>query len=85
MGGVSKMELNIGRLRIHGGVLGEIMGILEFKKARMHMEYKANAIGVHLLILGPMISEIKLFLIICYLSKLFKAQTCHFLIKFQFI
>jgi hypothetical protein len=63
MGGVSKMELNFGKLKILGDHSGGQMGILKFKKEKMHMVLKEDAYGLYLMIHGLKISGIKQFLI----------------------
>jgi hypothetical protein len=59
MVGVLRMELNIGRSRTHGVRLGEKMDILEFKKVKILLEFKAVVVGVPHLIPGQMILETK--------------------------
>lgn len=55
MAGVYKMALNFGKRRILGDQHGDKMGILEFKKERMFLEFNLAVIGEHHLIHGLMI------------------------------
>lgn len=57
--GVFKMELSIGRQKIHGEAIGDKMEHLEYKKEKIHSKYKVAVLGPRLMILGLKISETK--------------------------
>lgn len=61
MDGAFRKDKNIGWRKIHGDQIGEKMAHSELKKELIISEFKVYAIGLHLMILGQKISEIRHF------------------------